>query len=326
VRGPCRRISSLPEFLNTEILRSNGAAAASNTPKKNASRRFEPDPAKALFQLGETLDSQAENAPESLHCWYQAVNEFCRRDITQPGDRLPAIAGLAKEVARRLPRKESPELETDYHAGVWFSDLHRGLVWGARGRAMTSKTPLGPSWSWASVELRYMELGSGSTQARNMYDMRLHKSLNVHKSLYAELVRIERPKDIGDVFLSTESGKIVLRGPTISFDSLLSSSPPTFRQHDYEPGEDFAEERTFCEIDHYSSGFYTDASLRNKSIIYLQIAAFEVEIPRKRLARMALILKPERRAGRYYSRIGIAAISHVDSMFEGWRERTISII
>jgi hypothetical protein len=296
--------------------------------EKNANRRYDPDPAKALFQLGETLDFQSDEAAECLYCWYQAVNEFCRRDITQPADRLPAIAGLAKEVARRLPPKGFLALDKEYHAGLWLSDLHRGLLWGARGRAIPFNTekPLGPSWSWASVKLYYAKPGSGSAQARDIYDLRLQGSLNIREGLYAKFVRIERQKDIGDVFLSTETGELALRGHTISYDSLLSSSLPTFRQHDYERDEDFAEEKTFCELDYYNSGLRTDASLKDQGIIYLQIAAFEVEIPRKRLARMALILKPVMRAGRYYNRIGIAEISHVDCMFQGWRERVITIV
>ena len=304
--------------------------------EKYANRRYDPDPAKAFFQLTETLVSRLDRATECFHCWYQAVNEFCRRDITQPTDRLPAIAGLAKEVARHLPRHGFLELPSEYHAGVWLSDLHRGLIWGARGRAEDTERSLGPSWSWASVKLLcvkprsgkllYLRAGSGPTQARDMYDLRLHRNMNTRKAPYAKFVSIERPGDVEDVFLSAETRELVLRGPTISYDSLLCSSLPIFRQHNYEFDEGFAEERTFCEVDSFNHDLYTDASLKNQGIMYLQIATFDVELPRKRLARMALILKPDMRPGRYYKRIGIAEISHVDSMFKGWLEREIPII
>lgn len=77
-----------------------------------------------------------------LAWWYDHLDDYLLRSITFHSDRLPAIAGLAKEVAYR----------TGYHykAGLWEEDIHRGLLWEGYGYKVSSNYV--PSWSWASID------------------------------------------------------------------------------------------------------------------------------------------------------------------------------
>lgn len=98
----------------------------------------------------------------ALDCWYT------QRFLTNHGDRLPAIAGVATKL--------QDVIGGDYIAGIWKSDLPWGLLWQSRKgiggkffngdikREWVSKwgpermmvRPLGqqraPSWSWAAVD------------------------------------------------------------------------------------------------------------------------------------------------------------------------------
>jgi hypothetical protein len=79
--------------------------------------------------------------------WHQNVAEFTRRSISQPKDKLPAIAALAEEHASRS--------DDFYVAGLWQSNLFRDLMWVVVSDSLVARRPLSPrapSWSWAAVE------------------------------------------------------------------------------------------------------------------------------------------------------------------------------
>ncbi|MCJ1395666.1 hypothetical protein MMC18_008552 [Xylographa bjoerkii] len=78
--------------------------------------------------------------------WYEFVSHYSTRRLTNPGDRLIAISGLAK-LFHAAVRQE-------YIAGLWAQELHDGLAWkvpskGAAWRPVENRVP---SWSWASLE------------------------------------------------------------------------------------------------------------------------------------------------------------------------------
>jgi hypothetical protein len=80
--------------------------------------------------------------------WYELVEDYTRREITKATDRLPAIAGLAQQVAKRLP-------EDLYIMGLWLSDLSNGLLWTTTFPVHQEPSPeLAPSWSWLSQDGR----------------------------------------------------------------------------------------------------------------------------------------------------------------------------
>ena len=80
--------------------------------------------------------------------WYRVVGEYAILKLTKHTDRLPAIAGIARQV----------QLRTDdiYLAGLWKSDIPRGLHWWYGGQLsvpVRPSVPQAPSWSWAALSL-----------------------------------------------------------------------------------------------------------------------------------------------------------------------------
>ena len=93
-----------------------------------------------LLQPQSTISS-----PLSYDAWYAMVSSFVRRRLTYDTDKLPALSGLATEVAKFQ--------NGTYYAGLWWEDMASGMLW-FRGRAAELNKPskyLAPSWSWASL-------------------------------------------------------------------------------------------------------------------------------------------------------------------------------
>jgi hypothetical protein len=81
--------------------------------------------------------------------WLQIVEQYAKRNVTEPSDKLIAISA----VAQRL------ELVTkggwgSYHAGIWEERFFEQLLWSMSTREI-AKRPAhyrAPSWSWAAVD------------------------------------------------------------------------------------------------------------------------------------------------------------------------------
>jgi hypothetical protein len=81
-------------------------------------------------------------SPFSL--WDRIVDDYTRRCLTNPTDKLATIAGIAQ--AFRTTAK------ADYLAGLWNSDLLRQLYWVVRSGNCARLPYRAPPWSWVSVE------------------------------------------------------------------------------------------------------------------------------------------------------------------------------
>ncbi|KAF4467700.1 HET-domain-containing [Fusarium albosuccineum] len=95
---------------------------------------------------------------DMLNTWLDIVEAFTFRDLTNPTDRLPAIAGIAKMMAERFEQKASLA-QAKYLSGIWMAEIESQLAWFVKPPAMRFK-PLAresfrqsrvPTWSWASV-------------------------------------------------------------------------------------------------------------------------------------------------------------------------------
>ncbi|RYP47329.1 hypothetical protein DL768_006580 [Monosporascus sp. mg162] len=84
--------------------------------------------------------------------WFRILVDYTTRNLTKDTDRLIALAGVSKVMARSLPGK--------FSAGVWVTPeptslTMRGLLWHRIVEIMRpSYSPrkyLAPSWSWASI-------------------------------------------------------------------------------------------------------------------------------------------------------------------------------
>lgn len=109
------------------------------------------------------IPTSANKPPKQLHAdrllaekdkedaclrWMRIVQEYSALDLTFESDRIPAIAGVAKQFRRCLTN-------TRYVAGLWEECLIDGMLWALVYDADKPKprpsSPLGLSWSWASV-------------------------------------------------------------------------------------------------------------------------------------------------------------------------------
>jgi hypothetical protein len=89
--------------------------------------------------------------------WNILVTSFCSRDLTNPRDKLPAIAGLARRYHKLTKGKNGR-----YLAGLWENHLEAGILWrrsedlfGEMFRNViigTAKSYRAPSWSWAAID------------------------------------------------------------------------------------------------------------------------------------------------------------------------------
>ncbi|OBT87532.1 hypothetical protein VE02_03765 [Pseudogymnoascus sp. 03VT05] len=98
---------------------------------------------------GHSWSAQLEST--SHNSWTLLVEEFTKRDITRPSDRLPAMESVMKRI----------ETKTNWTPlwGLWKNTLIEGLAWepqpsGHWGRHDCRMNPghYAPTWSWASVD------------------------------------------------------------------------------------------------------------------------------------------------------------------------------
>ena len=85
--------------------------------------------------------------------WYTLSGAFSRRTLSDPLDRLPALAGIAKELRREFRGIG------DYVAGLWTTNLAQQLLWKLDLHAQPQwrlNKYIGPSWSWVSIESSFM--------------------------------------------------------------------------------------------------------------------------------------------------------------------------
>ena len=101
--------------------------------------------------------------------WYRMIGEYTTRSLTYSGDKLPALSGLARNVAQHTGDR--------YAAGLWEEDFGFGVLWKGVGKRCVYdefdlyygpkyKKPRqwrAPSWSWASLdgETQYPDSSGG---------------------------------------------------------------------------------------------------------------------------------------------------------------------
>ncbi|KAM7207257.1 Heterokaryon incompatibility protein (HET) domain containing protein [Naviculisporaceae sp. PSN 640] len=110
-----------------------------------------------LFLPPQTATASSSVIDSLSGLWFKLVSNFSERSLTREMDKLPALSGLAHAF-------QACGMEL-YYAGLWESDLLRGLLWVANhefppaSRKFDGRPPhyrprqyRAPSWSWASVE------------------------------------------------------------------------------------------------------------------------------------------------------------------------------
>ena len=115
---------------------------------------------RSIFGLPEKLATDEE--PEEVlrsELWSYVMEDYSRRDITFPEDRLPALAGVASALQKIW--------KDDYLAGMWNKLLIRHLGWHSAPAPSVKATPdtdflnlhlpakdqyRSPSWTWTSYK------------------------------------------------------------------------------------------------------------------------------------------------------------------------------
>jgi hypothetical protein len=133
--------------------------------------------------------------------WISLVQDYSRRQLTVPHDKLPALAGLARILAEKTG--------DDYFAGVWAAHIFEDLFWRVYlreetfnsgvplkgkviGKASKPATYRAPSWSWASIDapLQFISLGC--------------------KDLVARVIHCETTPSENDRYSSVKDGRLVI--------------------------------------------------------------------------------------------------------------------
>ena len=80
--------------------------------------------------------------------WHAIVEEYSQLSLTRVRDRLPALSGIAKQMAAQGERRGK------YLAGLWSDTLGPDLLWFRQDAMSAHPVPKwrAPSWSWASIE------------------------------------------------------------------------------------------------------------------------------------------------------------------------------
>ncbi|PCH40878.1 HET-domain-containing protein [Wolfiporia cocos MD-104 SS10] len=99
-------------------------------------------PSPTFVENDESVEHQLRNA------WDDVVQDYTRRALTKPADRLLACSGLVDQFSRFWHGK--------YLAGLWQRTLITDLLWLKDYQTIYPRPPKyrGPSWSWAAVDGR----------------------------------------------------------------------------------------------------------------------------------------------------------------------------
>ncbi|KAF2016195.1 HET-domain-containing protein [Aaosphaeria arxii CBS 175.79] len=108
-------------------------------------------------ELAAKDEDESESTYRGPTKWHNLLNDYYPRKLTKESDKLPAISGIVRAFSQKY--------NDEYVAGLWRSNLMEGLLWQAMG-ASTGNTSRpteyrAPSWSWASMDGPFGNLGVG---------------------------------------------------------------------------------------------------------------------------------------------------------------------
>lgn len=99
------------------------------------------------FTLKEYFDdllNGGKGSASSFDLWQALIKAYSGLKITHEGDRLAALSGVARQVARGI--------NGTYLAGIWKDDPPGALLWATKGLAKRRINSGIPTWSWAFLE------------------------------------------------------------------------------------------------------------------------------------------------------------------------------
>ncbi|KAI0369470.1 HET-domain-containing protein [Pilatotrama ljubarskyi] len=151
----------------------------------------------ALFLRSPQLPESGSDEWHKVHvAWLRLVEDYTRRRVSVPSDKLVACGAIAEAFQRVL--------RSDYVAGLWRATLPCDLLWlkaSEAGRELTRPARYrAPSWSWAAVD-------GAIAMPRNQPD----PPPDYYPAV--EIVRCEvKLEDLRVLFGQVKGGSLVLRG------------------------------------------------------------------------------------------------------------------
>ena len=130
--------------------------------------------------------SEVSFGPEQcLDVWSEIVRVYTMCNLTKPGDKLIACAGLAKRIAAVS--------KDEYLAGLWRHHLEYQLLWEVAANPFPRRRQIGdtsrppgyraPSWSWASLDgpVKLPRFPAGTAALARVADVLLkHEGDNIY--------------------------------------------------------------------------------------------------------------------------------------------------
>ncbi|KAI8655482.1 HET-domain-containing protein [Fusarium keratoplasticum] len=140
-----------------------GPRDSSTNPTKRAISDFE-----LYFRPLASQDTTSLEEPSLQTTWERIMQDYSRRSISVPSDKLPALSSLATIFSQRT--------NLDYIAGMWKQWLPGALLWRLYKTASISRPKewRAPTWSWLSVEgqvKNYENLSQLSSSAGNIAEI-----------------------------------------------------------------------------------------------------------------------------------------------------------
>jgi hypothetical protein len=122
----------------------------------------------ALAELETTRGKLEAFGNPLISIWHKIVSDYSGLNLSVHSDRLPAIAGVASQIAKSSRGR--------YLAGLWEEALLPDLLWHVDEPmdARTQQQPQAyraPSWSWASVDGKVAFLTDGLVRDRSAFDV-----------------------------------------------------------------------------------------------------------------------------------------------------------
>lgn len=261
--------------------------------------------------------------------WYHVIGKYGTLSLTKQSDKLPAIAGIARQV--QIATGDT------YLAGLWKSDIERGLQWSYQplGILVNSPTPRAPSWSWAGPDIhpdRAVEYFSGSVN--------LNSSTTSHYSAYDHSVKFIScsPNFTSDTCLGNPTpGSITLLGLWIpaAFTNTTNTLDPDAQRFALSYTTPLllaghARPYAAARLDGDQAGIDT------RSVSCLQLGKFNWSgrEPREDCISALLLQRSWKGVGdgeregdeRRYVRIGLVVLFKSCDLRRGWEERAVEIV
>lgn len=142
--------------------------------------------------------------------WQDIVAQYSRANLTNPRDRLPALAGVA--------RRQHEATSRHYLAGMWRERLITQLPWMVFGERRKRPVWRAPSWSWMSVD--------SETQYWERWDVDIFAGNSWH---YAEVMDAWTTPSGPDPFGQVSDGLLTLKCSALVCAQFLEEGNGTAR-------------------------------------------------------------------------------------------------